>query len=403
MKYNPKSYERIAGEEKFTSAHPLSPDEAVQGTLKFLYELEKTLCKLTGFDSFTLQPAAGAHGELAGILIARAYHNSNRANRTEILVSDSAHGTNPASAVVGGFKVVTIKSNSKGRIDVTDLKSKLSNKTALCMLTVPNTVGLFETDIKTITELVHKQGALVYMDGANFNALIGLVKPASLGIDIMHLNVHKTFSTPHGGGGPGAGPVGVIKKLESFLPVPRVVLQKDTFKLKYDYLQSIGMIKSYFGNVGVLLKSFCYLRQHSAKTFREIAKNAIINANYILTKLKKFYPAHYDSICMHECVLKTDTAKLKGIKTLDIAKALLDYGFYAPTIYFPLIVPEALMIEPTETENKETLDKFIEAMEEIYDTALQNPEKIKNAPYNTPCKRLDEVAAARNLDISWVK
>ncbi|HUT85696.1 MAG TPA: aminomethyl-transferring glycine dehydrogenase subunit GcvPB [Elusimicrobiales bacterium] len=403
MKYNPKAYEDIASIEEFTSLHPFSPDEFAQGTLEFLYEFEKLLCKLTGLDAFTLQPAAGAHGELVGVLVTKAYHNSNKDNkRTEILVPDSAHGTNPASASICGFKVVTVKSGADGKVDIEDLKQKLSEKTALCMFTVPNTVGLFETDIKEITALAHKAGALVYMDGANFNALIGLCKPADFGIDIMHINVHKTFSTPHGGGGPGAGPVGVVKKLEKFLPVPRIVLNNGKYETNSNYPDSIGMVRSYFANVGVLLKSYCYLRQHDKETFKEIAENAIINANYILANLKEYYPAQYDHYCMHECVLKTDTSKL-NVHTLDIAKALLDRGFYAPTIYFPLIVPEALMIEPTETENKETIDSFINAMKDIHNIALENPDSVKNAPHKMPIKRLDEVTAARNPDICWQK
>jgi glycine dehydrogenase subunit 2 len=315
-------------------------------------------------------------------------------------VPDSAHGTNPASAAAAGYKVVTVKSSTCGTIDIDDLKQKLSSKTALCMMTVPNTVGLFEQDIKKITDMAHQTGALVYLDGANFNALIGLMKPADFGIDIMHLNIHKTFSTPHGGGGPGAGPVGVSEKLKKFLPVPGVKLEKGKYFLDWNMPHSIGMMKSFFGNIGVLIKGYCYLLQHDAQSLREISKQAIINANYIMAKLKGLYPAQYDRFCMHECVLKTDISKVK-VNTLDIAKALLDLGFYAPTIYFPLIVAEALMIEPTETENKETLDNFIESMKTIYDDALKNPDTVKNAPKNMPVKRLDEVAAARNPDICW--
>ncbi len=402
MKYNPRAYEDAAGMPEFTGAHPWSPDEAVQGTLAFLYRLERSLSELCGMDAFTLQPAAGAHGEFTGVLIARAYYlKRGDPARTEIIIPDSAHGTNPATAGMGGFSVSGINSAVGGRVDITALKKALSSKTAMVMLTVPNTLGLFEKDILEIAETVHAAGALLYMDGANFNALIGIAKPGDFGVDIMHLNMHKTFSTPHGGGGPGAGPVGVKKHLEPFLPVPRVIKDKEVFRLKHDYPDSIGKVKSFFGNTGVLLRAYCYILQHSAGDFAEIAKNAVINANYIKALLKSMYPAFADDHCMHECVLQPDSSKMNGVRTLDVAKRLLDMGFYAPTVYFPLIVPEAVMIEPTETESKQTLDDFASAMERIYRESCENPDNVKKAPHTLPVRRVDEVAAARQPNLRW--
>ena len=402
MKYNPKSNEEIASLPAFASAHPQAPDTVVQGTLEFMHGLEKMLCAMTGLDAFTLQPAAGAHGEWTGILAARAYHLSRGDNsRTEIVVPDSAHGTNPASAAMGGFSVITVKSGADGRVDPEELRKYVGPKTAMVMLTIPNTVGLFEKNLPAISEIVHKAGALLYMDGANYNALIGLARPADFGVDIMHLNLHKSFSTPHGGGGPGSGPVGVRKALEPFLPSPRVVFKDGKYALADNGPQSIGRVKSFAANTGVLLKAYCYLLQHSAVTLREIAENAIINANYVRVKLQDKFPAHFNTPCMHECVLTTDSAKLGGIKTMDVAKRLLDKGFYAPTIYFPLIVPEAMMVEPTETESKAALDAFIQAMSEIYEEARREPELLKTAPHNLPVRRLDEVGAARTPNLRW--
>lgn len=402
MKYNPRIYEEIPAWPEFAGAHPWSPDSLVQGTLEFLYGLERELSELCGMDAFTLQPAAGAHGELAGVLVARAYHRKRKDSaRTEIIIPDSAHGTNPATANMGGFSVVGIKSGPDGRVDVQALKKNLGPKTALVMLTVPNTLGLFETDIKEIAGLVHEAGGLLYMDGANFNALIGLAKPGDFGVDILHLNMHKTFGAPHGGGGPGAGGVGVKKHLEPFLPVPRVVRENDSFRLRQDYPDSIGMIKAFFGNVGVLMRAYCYMRQHSPETLGQISRLAIIHANYLRVKLKSMYPSFADGHCMHECVLQTDSSRMGGVRTLDVAKRLLDLGSYAPTVYFPLIVPEALMIEPTETESKQAMDWFVEAMTRIYNEANEDPDILKKAPHTLPVKRLDEVGAARQPNLCW--
>ena len=401
MKYNPRAYEVLAGLENFTSLHPFADVSCAQGTLEIMYNLERTLSELCGFEEFTLQPAAGAHGEWTGVLVAKAFHAANKdAARTEVIVPDTAHGTNPATANMGGLSVINIKSGPDGCVDLDELKKHLSPKTALVMLTVPNTAGLFEKDIKKIAEVVHAAGALLYMDGANFNALIGLAKPGDWGVDILHLNMHKTFSTPHGGGGPGAGAVGVTKNLAKFLPCPKVVKDGAGFKFAYDK-NSIGRVKAFYGNAAVLVKAYCYVRQHDENTFKEISENAVLNANYIREKLKEIFPAYFDKTCMHECVLTIDKEKLRGVKTLDVAKRLLDYGFYAPTIYFPLIVPEAMMIEPTETESKDTLDKFIEAMKQIFMEALQTPALPADAPRCTPVKRIDEVSAAREPNLRW--
>ncbi len=402
MKYNPRVNEEIAGLDGFASAHPAAPDSVVQGTLEVLYRLQKLLCELTGLAAFTLQPAAGAHGEFTGILIASAYHRSRKdRKRTEILVADSSHGTNPASAMLGGFTVKTVPSGADGRLDLEALKAMLGPQTALLMLTVPNTLGLFENRIRSIADAVHDAGALLYMDGANFNALMGLAKPANFGVDILHLNLHKSFSTPHGGGGPGSGPVGVGPALERFLPVPRIVEKNGTFSLKSKSPGSIGRVRSFAGNVGVAIKAYAYLRGHDAQTLRSISENAILNANYARVKLNDLFPSAIDEPCMHECVLKSEAEKMNGIKTLDVAKRLLDHGFYAPTIYFPLIVHEAIMIEPTETETKETLDAFVAALRAIHAEALSDPARVHAAPHTLPVKRLDELAAARSPDVAW--
>ena len=404
MKYNPKANEELASLAGFAGLHPAAPDCAAQGTLEAMYRLGKLLCEITGLSAFTLQPSAGAHGEWAGILIARAYHaKRGDAARMEIVVADSSHGTNPASAALGGFSVVCVNSGKDGRVDVDELKKHIGPKTALVMLTIPNTVGLFETDILAISKAVHDAGALLYMDGANFNALIGLAKPGDFGVDLMHLNMHKTFSTPHGGGGPGAGAVGVTKALEAFLPVPRVEFSGGSYRLRTDYKDSIGNLRAFFGNTGILLRAYCYLRQHSPETLRAIAEHAILNANYVLAKIKDIFPPQFDQHCMHECVLYTDPAKTGGVRTLDVAKRLLDYGYHAPTIYFPLIVHEAMMIEPTETESMQAIDGFLAALRAIHAEALKTPDLVKTAPHTMPVKRLDEVGAARQPNIRWPK
>ncbi len=402
MKYNPRALEDFARQAGFVAAHPAAPDTAVQGTLAALYGLEQLLRQLTGLAAFTLQPAAGAHGELTGILIAAAYHRARKdRRRTEIVVPDSAHGTNPASAALGGFAVKTVASQPNGRLDVVALRAAVGPQTALVMLTVPNTLGLFETHIREVAEVVHAAGALLYMDGANFNALLGLARPADFGVDILHVNLHKTFATPHGGGGPGAGPVGVAAALEPFLPLPRVVCRKGRHALQTRGARSIGRVKSFAGNVAVALKAYAYLRQHDAASLRRVAENAILNANYLRVKLRDQFPPAVDEPCLHECVLRTEPDRLHGVKTLDVAKRLLDHGFYAPTIYFPLNVPEALMIEPTETESKATLDAFVTALRAIHDEARTAPEQVKNAPHHLPVRRLDELTAARNPNVAW--
>jgi glycine dehydrogenase subunit 2 len=406
MKYNPKINEEISKLEGFANLHPMAIEDASQGILEIFYDIEKRLCELCGMDYGTFWPVAGAHSEYTGILLAKKYFSVKGENRDEIIVPDSAHGTNPATASMAGFKTINLKSTPDGRLDLNVLKNALNQKTAVVMMTVPNTLGIFETNIKEICKLAHENGTLVYMDGANFNAMIGLLKPGEFGIDIMHLNLHKTFSTPHGGGGPGNGAILVKKELEQFLPVPRVIKKRgehgDEYSLSEDYKNSIGRVKAHFGNSAIILMAYCYIIMHGAKEFRSIAENAIINANYIKSKLQDIYPAYSKEYCMHECVLAPSRElSEKGIKTLDIAKRLLDYGFHAPTIYFPLIVHEAIMIEPTETENKETMDSFIDTMRKIYSEALENPEYIKNAPHTTAVKRLDEVEAARKPNIRW--
>lgn len=402
MKYNPRANEAFAGLSGFAEAHPYAPESAVQGTLEALWELERRLCELTGLAAFTLQPAAGAHGELTGILMAAAWHRSRRdGRRVEVVVSDSAHGTNPASATQGGYRVRTVASRADGRVDAAALKAALGRETALVMLTVPNTLGLFEGDIREIAEAVHEAGALLYMDGANFNALLGLVRPADLGVDMVHLNLHKSFSTPHGGGGPGSGPVGVTEALAPFLPLPRVEKRGGRYRLKTRGAKSVGRMRAFMGNAGVALKAYAYLLGHDAAALRAVAENAILNANYVRAKLRDVYPPAVDEVCMHECVLSLDPAQWNGVRTLDVAKRLLDFGFYAPTVYFPLIVPEAIMIEPTETESKATLDEFIAAMRRIREEAMTEPELVKTAPHSLPSRRLDELAAARDPRVRW--
>lgn len=401
MKYNPKAYDTLSVLPSFANAHPFAPESAVQGTLEILYNLQELLKKITGLAAFTLQPAAGAHGELTGILTARAYHDANGGqDRTQVIVPDTAHGTNPATANMAGYEVVNIKSAANGCVDKEALKAALSEKTAVVMLTVPNTVGLFETDIREIADMVHSAGALLYMDGANFNALIGVAKPADFGVDIMHLNLHKTFAAPHGGGGPGSGPVGAAKHVAPYLPKPQVVFENGRYTLCCTK-ESMGKVKAFYGNIAVCIRGYCYLRQFDGNTLKEIAENAILNANYVRACLKGKFNAFFDRNCMHECVLTVNPAEMNGVHTSDIAKRLLDYGFYAPTIYFPLIVPEAIMIEPTETESKEMLDAFVTALERIYDEIKNEPQTVKDAPHTQPVSRIDEVSAARQPNLRW--
>jgi glycine dehydrogenase subunit 2 len=402
MKYNPRFNEEAAALEGFAALHPLAHDSCAQGTLELLHDLAARLTELCGLDAITLQPAAGAHSEFTGLLLAKAYFEDKGETRTEIVVPDSAHGTNPATASMMGFTTVNITSKPDGRLDVAELKKHIGPKTAVLMLTVPNTLGIFETNIEEICRAVHEAGALVYMDGANLNALIGMVKPGELGIDMMHLNFHKTFSTPHGGGGPGAGAIVCRQSLAPFLPVPTVKKAGSGYVSDFGDGKSIGKVKAFFGNTGILVRAYAYMLAHSAKEFGEIAVCSIINANYIRALLKDLYSSYSSEHCMHECVLTPGRDMLdKGLKTLDVAKGLIDRGFHAPTIYFPLIVHEAIMIEPTETESKATLDEFAAAMKDVHDSGVADPQSLKDAPVTLPVKRLDEVQAARQPNLRW--
>ena len=402
MKYNPKINEWAAGMDSFARLHPLQPQATVQGMLQVMWELERDLLELTGMKRFTLQPAAGAHGELTGMMLVHAYHHHLGQNkRRKVLVPDSSHGTNPASAALFGYHVVELKSNERGRVDLKTLREHLDEETACLMLTNPNTLGLFEEDILEVTKAVHEKGALLYYDGANFNALLGIVRPGDMGFDVVHLNLHKTFSTPHGGGGPGSGPVGVSERLVPFLPGPLVEKNGDTYSLKKGGELSIGRVKSFYGNVGMLLRAFVYIRSLGLSGLKKVSEDAILNANYLKEKLKKVFPVAVDEPCMHEFVLSIKGAKAQGIHSGDIGKRLLDYGYHAPTVHFPLVVEEALMIEPTETEARETLDAFIAALEKIAAEIIDDPEKVLGAPHTMPITRPDEVLAARKPVLSY--
>ena len=400
MKLNPKENETIASFPRFNLVHPYLPEKLVQGTLQFLYETQSLLSEICGMEKFSLQPAAGAHGELISLLIIRAFYKKQGEPRKVILIPDSAHGTNPASAVRSGFEVLSVKSTNEGEIDLEDLARKTNKETAGLMITLPNTLGLSERNILKITELVHRAGGLVYMDGANMNALLGIAKPKEMGIDILHLNLHKTFSAPHGGGGPGSGPIGVIEKLAPFLPVPLLEKRKNgEYFLNYDLPNSIGKATTFYGNVNVILKAYLYLRALGKEGLKKVSQHAVLNANYLRVLLKEHYLLPYDRICLHEFVLSAakQKEKLNGAMSANlIAKRLLDFNFHAPTIYFPLIVAEALMIEPTETESKKTLDEFAEAMLKINKEIEENPEIIKEAPCSMPVLRLDQTGADRN-------
>ena len=404
MKYNPKINDKVAQMQGFAGIHPYQPVETVQGALHLLYELEKMLCKITGMSAVTLQPNAGSQGELLGIFLMKKYHDSNNEKRKYILVPDTAHGTNFSSIVIGGFKTRVIQSDRRGRVDINDLKNKLDQNVAGLMLTQPNTLGLFEDQIEEISDSVHKIGGLMYMDGANLNALVGLCKPVTMGFDIVHINLHKTFSTPHGGGGPGSGPIGVIKELKKYLPIPRISINNNNkYYWNDDFPNSVGHIHSFYGNFSILVRAYVYIKTLGDTGLKDMNRNAIINANYIKNCLMDHYDIPYHDGTLHEFVASGVKQKNKGVKVLDIAKALLDYGFHAPTIYFPGVIPEAMMIEPTESESKETLDRFIETMIEIDKLIDKNPENIINTPINTPVKRLDETKANRELDLRWEK
>jgi glycine dehydrogenase subunit 2 len=400
MKYNPKRHERLAALPGLANVHPLQTAESCQGMLQILWELQNFLAEIAGLDGVTLQPAAGAQGELTALLVAAAYfRDRGESQRKRVLIPDSAHGTNPASAALAGFDTVSIKSNAKGQVDIADLKAKLDDRTAVFMITNPNTLGLFDEQIVAIREMLHAQGALVYLDGANMNAILGITRPGDFGVDMMHYNVHKTFTGPHGAGGPGAGPIAVRKHLVPFLPVPRVARNGDEFYLDYDQPKSIGRVRSFFGNVGILLRGYFYIRTLGPKGLRQVSEMAVLNANYLLSKVRGVYEVPHGRTCMHEFVASArQLRKQRRISAMDIAKRLLDYGYHAPTVYFPLVVPEALMIEPTETESKETLDAFAETLLKIHG---EDPDMLHEAPHNLAISRPDEVRAAKEPILRW--
>lgn len=407
MKYNPKFTEKIAAMEGFSDLHPLLPQllgggMLAQGSLEVLYHTERLLSEITGMAAFTTQPLAGAHGELTGVMLIAAYHKNNSSPRKHIIIPDSSHGTNPASAAIAGYGVVVIPTDKDGFLDIQAFKSALNQETAAVMLTCPDTLGLFNPKIKEIADLAHSVGALMYYDGANLNAILGKCRPGDIGFDVIHLNLHKTFATPHGGGGPGAGPVGVCEKLVDFLPISRVIRRADgTFFLDYHRHKSIGYIAPFYGNFAVILKAYAYILALGKSGLIEVSENAVLSANYCLARLRDYYKIAYDKICLHECVLSAAIQLEQGVHALDIAKYLIDKGFHPPTIYFPFIVKEAMMIEPTETESKETLDAFIEVMIEAAKLAKTNPEALRLAPLNMPIKRLDETKAAREPNLRW--
>jgi len=404
MKYNPKINENVARLNGFAHIHPYQEAKTVQGALELMYDLQEHLIEITGMDQATLQPAAGAHGEWTGLMMIRAYHEANGdTGRTKVIVPDSAHGTNPASATVAGLETVTVKSNENGLVDLEDLKRVVGADTAALMLTNPNTLGLFEESILDIAKIVHDAGGKLYYDGANLNAVLSKARPGDMGFDVVHLNLHKTFTGPHGGGGPGSGPVGVKEDLIPFLPKPIVTKQGDQYVLDYDRPQSIGRVKPYYGNFGINVRAYTYIRSMGPDGLKAVTENAVINANYMMRRLAPFYDLPYDRHCKHEFVLSGRRQKKLGVRTLDIAKRLLDFGYHPPTIYFPLNVEEGMMIEPTETESKETLDAFIDAMIQIAKEAEESPEIVQEAPHTTVVKRLDETLAARKPVLRYQK
>jgi len=400
MKYNPKVNEFLAGLEGF-NIHPDTPDDMAQGALKLMYKLQKALLEVTGMDAITLKPSAGAHGEMTGMMIIKKYFDTIGEKRTKVIIPDSAHGTNPASAKMSGFDIVEIKSNAKGQVDIEALKSVLDKDVAAIMMTNPNTLGIFEENVQGISKIMHENGSLLYYDGANFNAIMGWTNPKLMGFDVVHLNLHKTFSTPHGGGGPGAGPVAVVEKLKDYLPAPVIEYDGEKYYRNYDIKHSIGSVKDFYGNFSVLVKAYAYILM-LGKNLKTVSADAVLNANYLKEKLKKYYDLPYDEPCMHEFVLSGERQKHEnGISTLNIAKALMDGNTHPPTVYFPLIVHEAIMIEPTESEQKEKLDEFADIMIKIAQEAKTNPEAILSAPHTTPVKKIDEVTAARHPDLKY--
>ena len=403
MKYNPKVNELLAGLEGFINLHPLSEDEDCQGALELMFKLQEALKKITGMDAVTLQPAAGAHGELTGMMVIKKYFEVKGEIRKKVIIPDSAHGTNPASAHLCGFDVVPVKSNEKGQVDVEALKELLDSDVAAIMMTNPNTLGIYEENVLEISKLMHENGSLLYYDGANFNAIMGHTNPKLMGFDVVHLNLHKTFSTPHGGGGPGAGPVCVVEKLKDYLPVPTVAFDGENYYRNYNLKNSVGSVKGFYGNFGVLVRAYAYILM-MGDNLKEASENAVLNANYLKEKLKGAYLLPYDEPCMHEFVLSGEKQKHEnGVSTLNIAKALMDENTHPPTVYFPLIVHEAIMIEPTESETKQVLDEFVDAMLKIAEVAKTNPEVVISAPHTTPVKRLDETLAARHPDLKYTQ
>lgn len=400
MKYNPKVNEFLSTLEGF-NIHPNTSDKNAQGALKLMYDLQTALLKITGMDAITLKPSAGAHGEMTGMMIIKKYFDSIGEKRTKVIIPDSAHGTNPASAKMAGFDIVEIKSNEKGQVDIDSLKAVLNEDVAAIMMTNPNTLGIFEERVEEISKLMHDNGSLLYYDGANFNAIMGYTNPKLMGFDVVHLNLHKTFSTPHGGGGPGAGPVAVVEKLKDFLPTPTIEFDGNKYFRNYNVKNSIGSIKDFYGNFSVFVRAYAYILM-LGQNLKHASENAVLNANYLKEKLKKYYDLPYDEPCMHEFVLSGEKQKQEsGVSTLHIAKALMDGNTHPPTVYFPLIVHEAIMIEPTESEQKEKLDEFVDTMIEIAKMAKDNPEEILSAPHTTPVKKIDEVQAARHPDLKY--
>lgn len=404
MKYNPKINENVARFNGFAHLHPLQDESSVQGALELMYDLQEHLIEITGMDEVTLQPAAGAHGEWTGLMMIRSYHEANGdTKRTKVVVPDSAHGTNPASATVAGFETVTVKSNENGLVDLEDLRRVVGEDTAALMLTNPNTLGLFEENILEMAEIVHGAGGKLYYDGANLNAVLSKARPGDMGFDVVHLNLHKTFTGPHGGGGPGSGPVGVKADLIPFLPKPVLVKNGDQYEFDYDRPQSIGRVKPYYGNFGINVRAYTYIRTMGPDGLKAVTENAVLNANYMMRRLAPFFDLPFDRHCKHEFVLSGKRQKKLGVRTLDIAKRLLDFGYHPPTIYFPLNVEECIMIEPTETESKETLDAFVDAMIQIAKEAEENPEIVQEAPHTTVIGRLDETMAARKPVLRYQK
>ncbi|MFQ6675364.1 MAG: aminomethyl-transferring glycine dehydrogenase subunit GcvPB [Fidelibacterota bacterium] len=401
MKYNPKVNDAMAHLPGFQYLHPLQPEETVQGALAVMDGLEQQLKAVTGMHRFTLQPSAGSQGELVGVLIMHKYHTVKGHRKTTIIIPDTAHGTNPASVVMGGYRVVQVKSDPRGRVDLKDLKAHMTDEVAGMMLTQPNTLGLFESQIREITDLVHSVDGIMYMDGANLNALLGIVRPVDMGFDIVHINLHKTFSTPHGGGGPGAGPIGVVKKLEEFLPVPLVEFDGQQYRFSTHRSNSVGRIHTFHGNFGILVRAYTYIALLGKEGLGTVSRQAILNANYLKERISKAYDMFQDEPCMHEFVATGLRQKKRGVRMMDIAKRLLDFGFHAPTVYFPISVPEAMMVEPTESETVDSLDRFAGALLDIDEESQTDPDRLRQAPYTTPVRRLDEATANRVLNLRW--